>query len=30
MGEMRGPIGERHGSDMWYNRRETWERCMVQ
>ena len=37
MGEMRGPIGERHGSDMcdpigdrhgrdaWSNRREAWE-----
>ena len=30
MGEMCGPIGERHGRDVWSNRREAWERCVVQ
>ena len=30
MGEMYGPIGERHGRDVCSNRREAWERCMVQ
>ena len=30
MGEMCAPIGERHGRDVWSNRREAWERCVVQ
>ena len=40
MGEMCGPIEERHGRDVcsrerhgrdvWSNRREAWERCVVQ
>ena len=30
MGEMCGPIGERHGRGVWSNRREAWERCVVQ
>ena len=30
MGKMCGPIGERHGRDVWSNRREAWERCVVQ
>ena len=30
MGEMCGPIGERHGRDVWSNRREAWERCVLQ
>ena len=30
MGEMCGPIGERHGRDVWSNRREVWERCVLQ
>ena len=30
MGEMCGPIGERHRRDMWSNRREEWERSVVQ
>ena len=32
MGEMCGLIhvGERHGSDVWSNRREEWERCALE
>ena len=30
MGEMCGPIEERHGRDVWSNRREAWERCVLQ
>ena len=30
MGEMCGQVGERHGRDVWSNRREAWERYMVQ
>ena len=30
MGEMCGPIEERHGRDVWSNRREARERCVVQ
>ena len=30
MGEMCALIGERHGRDVCFNRREAWERCMVQ
>ena len=30
MGEMCSPIGERHGRDLWSNRREACERCVVQ
>ena len=30
MGDMCGPIGDRHGRDVWSNRREAWERCVVQ
>ena len=30
MGDMCGPIGERHGRDVWSNRREAWEMCVVQ
>ena len=30
MGEMCGPLGERHERDVWSNRREAWERCVVQ
>ena len=30
MGEIDDPIGERQGRDLWSNRREAWERCMVQ
>ena len=29
MGEMRGPIGERHRSDVWSNRKEVLERCVL-
>ena len=30
MGEMCSPIGERDGRDVSSNRREAWERCVVQ
>ena len=30
MGEMCGPIGERHGRDVCSNRNKAWERCVVQ
>ena len=30
MGEMCDPIGERDGGDVWSNRREAWERYVVQ
>ena len=30
MGEMCAPTGERHGRDVWSNRREAWERCVLQ
>ena len=30
MGEMCSPIGERDGRDVCSNRREAWERCVVQ
>ena len=29
MGEMCGPIGERHGRDVCSNRSEAWERCVL-
>ena len=30
MGEIYGPIGDMHGRDRWSNRREAWERCVVE